>query len=181
MTILRTTLAVSVGIAGLLMVSQPQAAQQTNYKVVDRIKVPDGAFDYATYDPRTGNIYMARQDVTTVIDPKSGKLSELKTAVRGHIALPIPGTSYVLLSQRQGTIRIVDVDKDSVVADLLADKNPDGATYDPFTKLVFVMNHDSGVSTVGDPATKKPVATIQVGGELEFPVSDGAGHVFVND
>jgi DNA-binding beta-propeller fold protein YncE len=43
------------------------------------------------------------------------------------------------------------------------------------------MNHDSGDSTVVDPATRKPVANIQVGGELEFPVSDGAGKVFVND
>jgi hypothetical protein len=181
MIVLRTTCAASLSIAGLLMMSQPQAAEQINYKVIDRIKVPDGAFDYANYDPRTGNIYMARQDVTTVIDPKTGKVSELKSAVRGHMALPIPGTSFILLPQRQGTIRMVDVDKDAVVADLLADKNPDGATYDTFSKLVFVMNHDSGVSTVVDPVAKKPVATIQVGGELEFPVSDGAGHVFVND
>jgi len=180
MTVLRTGLVVSLGIAGFLMTSQPHAAEQVNYKIVDRIKVPDGPFDYVNYDPRTGNIYMARQDSTTVIDPKSGKVSELKSAVRGHMALPLPGTSFVLLPQRQGTIRIVDTDKDAVVADFIAGKNPDGAAYDPFSKLVFVMNHDGGDSTVVDPATKKPVATIQVGGELEFPVADGAGHVFVN-
>jgi len=180
MAVLRTGLAVTLGIAGLLVASQPQAAEQMNYKVIDRIKVPDGAFDYANYDPRTGNIYMARQDATTVIDPKTGKVSELKSAVRGHMALPLPGTSFILLPQRQGTIRIVDTANDSVVADFLAGKNPDGATYDPASKLVFVMNHDGGDSTVVDPATKKSVATIPVGGELEFPVPDGAGHVFVN-
>jgi hypothetical protein len=61
--------------------------------------VPDGPFDYANYDPRTGNIYMARADSTTVIDPKTGKVSELKNAVRGHMALPLPGTSLFLLPQ----------------------------------------------------------------------------------
>ena len=75
----------------------------------------------------------------------------------------------------------MDTAKDMAVADFVAGKNPDGAVYDPFSKLVFVINHDSGDSTVVDPATKKPVATIQVGGELEFPVSDGAGKVFVNN
>jgi YVTN family beta-propeller protein len=173
-------IALAVSLMAIAFASQPRAAEQVNYKILDRIKVPDGAFDYANYDPRTGNIYMARQDVTTVIDPKTGKVSELKNAVRGHMALPLPGTNLILLPQRQGTIRIVDTSNDSTVADLLAGKNPDGAAYDTFSKLVFVMNHDGGDSTVVDPTTRKPVATIPVGGELEFPVSDGAGKVFVN-
>jgi YVTN family beta-propeller protein len=178
MNALRLSLALSV--AAFAFVSQPKAAEQTNYKIIDRIKVPDGAFDYATYEPSSGRIYMPRADNTTVIDPKTGKVSEFKSASRGHIALPLPGSTLIVLTQRQGTIRIVDTATDKVVADFVAGKNPDGATYDPFSKLVFVMNHDGGDSTVVDPATKKPVATINVGGELEFPVSDGAGKVFVN-
>ena len=158
-----------------------RAADTPSYRIVDRIKVPDGSFDYANYDPATGRIYMARTDSTTVIDAKTGKVSQLKSAVRGHMALPIPGTSLILLPQRQGVIRIVDAANDTVVAEILAGTNPDGAVYDPASKLVFVMNHDSGDSTVVDPATKKSVATIEVGGELEFPVADGAGKVFVND
>jgi len=156
------------------------AAPATNYKIVDRIKVPDGGFDYATFDAATGNVLMARTDFTTVIDTKTGKVSDLKSPNHGHIALPVPGTPLLILTQRAGTVRIVDKTKDSVVADLLVGKNPDGATYDPLTKMVFVMNHDDGNSTVVDLAAKKSVATIHIGGELEFPVSDGAGKVFVN-
>ena len=179
MNTLRVSLLLS---AALFAFAAPtRAADTPSYKIVERIKVPDGGFDYANYDPATGRIYMARTDFTTVIDPKTSKVSQLKSAVRGHMALPIPGTSLILLPQRQGTIRIVDGATDMVVADILAGMNPDGAVYDPFSKLVFVMNHDSGDSTVVDPATKKSVATIKVGGELEFPVSDGAGKVFVND
>jgi hypothetical protein len=42
------------------------------------------------------------------------------------------------------------------------------------------MNHDSGESTVVDPVSGKKVASIPIGGTLEFPASDGAGKVFVN-
>jgi YVTN family beta-propeller protein len=87
--------------------------------------------------------------------------------------LPIPRDA-------PGIIRIVDLKSDSVIADLPAGVNPDGAAYDPFSKLVFVMNHVSGDSTVVDPVKHAVVATIPVGGTLEFPASDGAGKVFVN-
>jgi YVTN family beta-propeller protein len=168
------TLMLSVGMAATAMAAAP------NYKIVDRIKVQDGGFDYATFDAATNQVLMARPTLTTTIDVKTGKVGAIKSAARGHIALPIPGTPLLLVTQRAGNILLVDAAADKVVATLKGDKNPDGATYDPATKLVFAMNHDSGDSTVVDPATKKVVGTIQIGGDLEFPVSDGAGKVFVN-
>ena len=156
------------------------AATAPNYKIVDRIKVPDGGFDYATVDTTTDRLYLPRTDFTTVVDLKTQQVSQLRTAARGHIFLPIPGTTLAVLTQRTGTVRIHDLAKDTVVADIPVGKNPDGAVYDPVSKLVFAMNHDSGNSSVIDVATRKPVANIQIGGELEFPVSDGAGKVFVN-
>jgi DNA-binding beta-propeller fold protein YncE len=164
----------------LACVSVAHAATAPNYKIVDRIKVPDGGFDYATFDAATSRVYMPRTDITTVIDVKTKDVAQLKNAARGHIFLPVPGTSLAVLTQRTGTVRIYDIAKDAVVADIPVGKNPDGAVYDPFSKLVFAMNHDSGNSTVIDIATRKPVGNIVVGGELEFPVSDGAGKVFVN-
>jgi YVTN family beta-propeller protein len=155
-------------------------AAAANYKIVDRIKVPDGGFDYATFDAPNQRVLMARPDSTTVIDVKTGKVSELKSASKGHIAMPIPGSPLVIVTQRGGNVLIVDGAADKVVATLKAGKNPDGATYDPSSKLVFAMNHDSGDATVIDPVAKKVVGTIAVGGELEFAVPDGAGKVYVN-
>src|SRR5262245_31208925 len=151
-----------------------------NYHVVDKIKVGDGGFDYAVFDTAKNRVLMARTNYTTAIDAKTGKVSELKTASAGHMAMPIPGTSMLLLPRGRGTIAIVDEKTDQLLADLKGGMNPDGAAYDPFSKMVFVMNHGSGESTVVDPVAKKVVATIDVGGELEFPASDGAGKVFVN-
>jgi YVTN family beta-propeller protein len=156
------------------------AAAAPSYKIVDRIRVQDGGFDYATYDAANGRILMARPTLTTVIDTKTGKVSELASAKGGHIAMPIPGSSLLAVTQRAGNVLLVDGKTDMVVATLKAGKNPDGATYDPSSKMVYAMNHDGGDATVIDPVAKKVVATIPIGGDLEFAVADGAGKIYVN-
>jgi len=65
---------------------------------------------------------MARTDFTTVIDIKTGKVSQLNSAAAGHMAMPLPGTTLLLLPQRKGTIRIVDAATDKVVTELPAGK-----------------------------------------------------------
>src|SRR4030095_5113885 len=75
MKILRAMLALSV--AAMAFTSLAYAASAAHYKVIDRIKVPDGGFDYATYDAATNRIYMARTDFTTVIDVKSNAVHQL--------------------------------------------------------------------------------------------------------
>src|SRR3977135_179469 len=80
-----------LGFVVSVALTAPAFAAEPAYKIVDRIKVPDGGFDYATYDAAKGRILMARTDFTTVIDTKTGKLSQLSSAARGHMALPIPG------------------------------------------------------------------------------------------
>ena len=170
-------------LAGMMLsvIFSPAAVgAESNYKIIDRVKVPDGGFDYATFDSATGRVLMARTDFTTVIDAKTKKVSQLDSAAPGHMAVPVPGTSLIVLPQRPGMVRIVDMKSDKMLADIPAGQNPDGAVYDSFSKLVFVMNHDSGESTVIDPVARKAVATIPIGGTLEFPASDGAGKIFVN-
>jgi DNA-binding beta-propeller fold protein YncE len=152
-----------------------------DYKIVDRIKVPDGGFDYATFDAATGHVYMPRGSYTTVIDVKTGKASQLTSGLSDHMALVIPGTTLVVLTQRAGGIRIADTATDKVLAEFLGEKNPNSAAYDPVTKLAFVLNKDSGTATIIDPVQRKIVDTILVSpNTLEFPVSDGAGRIFDN-
>jgi DNA-binding beta-propeller fold protein YncE len=181
----------SLKLFGLILAVALTAPSLANaeYKILERVKVGDGGFDYATFDPATNRVYMTRTAYTTVIDVKTNKASQMANAAPGHMALPIPGTSLVLLPQRkgsinngdQGTIRIVDTATEAVVADLPGGTNPDGAVYDPFSKLAFVMNQLSGEATVVDAVGKKIVATIKVPGKLEFPATDGAGKVYVVD
>lgn len=151
-----------------------------DYKVVDRIKVADGGFDYATYDPATARIYMPRGKFTTVIDTKTGAASEL-AAGGDHIALPVPGSPILLITQRAGAILLVDTAKGEIAATLQGEKNPNSAAYDPVTKTVVVLNKGSGTATLIDPIARQAVATIPINpNTLEFPADDGKGLVFDN-
>jgi DNA-binding beta-propeller fold protein YncE len=178
----RTTLA-----ALALMAATAVPAVAADYKVTDRIKLPDGGWDYIVSDPGHGRIIRTRTDGADRIDTKTGKVSTLKNNGNGHMIVPVPGTNLGVIPLRMPakTIRIMDVAADKVVADVPGDEAPDGAAYDPFSKHVFVANHNGGVVTEVDPAAGKSVAQIDIGaeskkGKLEFPASDGAGRLFVN-
>jgi hypothetical protein len=154
------------------------------YKLVDRIKLPDGGWDYIVSDPEHGRIIRTRTDGADLIDVKTGKVSTLKNNGNGHMIVPVPGTTLGVIPLRmpEKSIRIMDTAADKVVADVPGGDAPDGAIYDPFSKHVFVANHNGGDVTEVDPVAAKSVATIAIGkqGKLEFPASDGAGRVFVN-
>ena len=166
-----------------LAVALAAPATAADYKVVSKFKMPDGGWDYATSDLSKGLIYWVRNDHTDVIDTKTNKVSSLKSLGNGHMAVVVEGTPIVVVPLRDPpkTNRIVDTSTDKVLADVSGGEAPDGATYDPFSKHVYSVNHNSSDVTVIDPQAKKVVATIPVGGgKLEFAASDGAGHVYVN-
>jgi DNA-binding beta-propeller fold protein YncE len=166
-------------ISALVLSSAAAVAADANYRVVQRIKVPDGGFDYATFDSATGRVLMTRTDFTTAIDAKTGRTSQLNSGA-GHMAVPVAGTTLLVIPQRPNNVRVIDAASDKLVADIPAPGAPDGAVYDPFSKYVYVMGHDGGIATAIDPVTKKAVAQINVGGTLEFPATDGAGRIYVN-
>ncbi|HTI86876.1 MAG TPA: hypothetical protein VL966_09755 [Alphaproteobacteria bacterium] len=172
-----------IALAAALVLSVPAFAADGPYKIVKTFHMPDGGWDYATSDLQAGRIYWVRSDHTDVIDTKTDKLSQLHSIGNGHMAVVVAGSSRVVIPMREPTKtdRIVDVAHDQVVADLPGGESPDGATYDPFSKHVFVVNHNGGDVTEIDPVAKTVVATIAIGkGKLEFAAADGAGHVFVN-
>ncbi len=174
-------LVVALGLSAVF--AAPALAADPNYKVVDRIKMSDGGWDYIVADADNGRIYRTRADGADVVDVKTGKVSQLTSTGNGHMVVVVPGTTrgVVPLRSPAKTVRIVDTATDKIVADVAGGEGPDGATYDPFSKHVFVANHNGGDVTEVDPVAGKAVATIAIGGgKLEFPAADGAGHVFVN-
>jgi hypothetical protein len=173
-TILLCVLALALGVPATSFAAAP------NYKITQHIKLPDGGFDYITFDPVTSRVYIARTDFTNFIDTKTGQLGELHSAQHGHMVVPVAGTTLGVLPVGAGKVLIVDTAKDAAVATLPGGKGPDGAAYDPFSKSVFVMNKRGGDASMVDPVAGKITATIPIGGSLEFPASDGAGKVFVN-
>lgn len=167
----------------LALAAATPASAAGKYRVVEKYKMPDGGWDYATSDLAKNLVYWVRTDHTDVIDASSGKLSILHSLGNGHMAVVVEGSPLVVVPMRTPakTNRIVDASTDSVVADVAGGDAPDGATYDPFSKNVYSVNHNGSDITVVDPVGKKVVATVAIGGgKLEFPASDGKGRVYVN-
>jgi DNA-binding beta-propeller fold protein YncE len=179
----RTLIAALALSAALATPALVTSALAEGYKIVDRFKMPDGGWDYASSDPAMGRIYWARNEgFTDIIDMKTGKLSQLKNTGNGHLAVPVAGTTLVVLPLRDPpkTIRILDTATDKVVADVPGGETPDGATYDPFSKHVFVADRNASEVTEVDPLAGKSTTFAVGGGKLEFPAADGMGHLFVN-
>lgn len=168
------------------------------FKVVQHIKMPDGDFDYGSVDSAAGRVYWPRDGEITVLDVKTGQVSKLVGGPNGHTAVPVPGTGLIVESHGvpNGTnsgIAIIDIKANKIVADIPAGNPPpapgakgppsgfpDGSTYDPASKLVYVMTHFDSVAYAVDPKAGKLVAKIATKTEdQEFPAADGKGHLFV--
>jgi hypothetical protein len=105
--------AVYSALASCALLSATVHAADINYKILDRIKMPDGGFDYATFDSATSRVYMTRTKATDVIDVRTGKVSELSSTGNAHLAVPVPGTTLIVLALGQESLaRIVDTATD---------------------------------------------------------------------
>ena len=83
-------------------------ASAADYKIVDRIKLPDGGWDYITSDPEHGRIYRTRTDGTDVmmgdlvllqeeVNPVMSALLDNGievTAMHRHLNYPAAGTQF---------------------------------------------------------------------------------------
>ena len=168
--------------SGLVGAAHAQAAAAPAYAVVDRIKGPDGGWDYASFDPARRRLYVARSSGAMAVDVDTGKVTPgLSKTQRGHSALPVPGTSLVLSTDGGANTAILfDGETGAVAATIPVGTKPDAAAFDSATSTLWVMNADSGDASVIDLSTKTVVATVPIGGALEFAVADGAGRLYVN-
>lgn len=158
------------------------AASAPAYKVVDRIKGPDGGWDFVHIDPATNRLMVTRGTSVMTLDLASGVTrTGLAPGKRLHDVLPVNGGREALVTHG-GTDEAVFVDTETwrPVATVATGKNPDAAGVDPATGLVLVMNHSGGDITLVDPKVHKAVGAIAVGGDLEMAAFDGKGRAFVN-
>ena len=169
----------ALGLSAAAPASTPAPVNELT--VTGEIHGQDGRFDYATVDPASHRLYVARGDGVMVIDLGTGEVTPMLipgSTVHGVVVLPggrllstNGGTNTATLSDRRGR---------PIAPEIPTGKKPDAAAFDPKTGLVFVMDGSDGDVTLIDPKTGSPVGRIGIGGALEFAVADGVGHVFVN-
>ena len=198
----RLSLAAFAAVAVGTLLAVPSFAAGPGFKIVKHIKMPDGDFDYGTIDSAKGRVFWARDGQITMFNVKTGQITELVGGPNGHAAVPVPGTDLIVESHgvpsvvgpaaATSGIAVIDIKANKIVADIPAGRPaagapkgpptgfPDGATYDPASKLVYVMTHFDAIAYAVNPRTRKLVAQVAVGTkDQESPAADGKGHLFI--
>lgn len=163
-------------------VAGPQTAAP-GYHVVKKIELGgDGGWDYLTFDPEAGRLYIARANRVMVVDAAEGKLvGEIPNTPGCHGVALAPKHGHGFVSNGgDATVTVFDLKTLRETARVKVGRRPDAILYDPATDRVFTFNAGSSDATAIDAATDQAVGTVGLGGKPEFAVADGKGRVYVN-
>ncbi|MHB8529523.1 MAG: YncE family protein, partial [Caulobacteraceae bacterium] len=169
-------------LAALTLAPAAFAEGASGLKVVARIPGPDGGWDYASFDPVGRRVLIAHGDAVMTIGADSGKVdAHFAAGDHLHAVVPVPGSGVIVTTNSgDNSARIIDAADGKLIASVPTAKDADGATYDPSTGLVIVVDGDAGEITLIDPKARKSVGSITLGDSLEFPAVDGKGRLYVN-
>jgi YVTN family beta-propeller protein len=175
---------ISLLLLALALPLTAHAADAPKYHILRHMAVGgDGGWDYLTFDPAGHRLFIARSTRVMVVDVASGQLSaEIVNTpgVHGVALVPDAGQGYAS-NGRESTVTVFDLKDLHEIARIKVGDTPDAIVYDPFSKRVFTFNAKSKDTTAIDVATGKVAGTIPLGGKPEFSVSDGKGHMYVNN
>jgi len=173
-----------VAFVGLALSCAAIAQTAPDYRVVKKVELgaPD-RWDYVVFDAGSNRVFVAHGDELTVVDANSGDIA-------GHVK-SFPGITHgvaiVTASNRgytdegeAGNAASFNLKTLAVEKRIRAAEGADAITFDPVSNHVFIINGDAGSITVIDPKTDAAVATIAVGGKLEYGVPGENGKLFVN-
>jgi YVTN family beta-propeller protein len=174
------------GMAMLAMgMTYPCSAQTApEYRTVKTVALgaPD-RWDYVVFDGGSGRVFIAHGDELTVVDGDSG-------AIAGHVK-GFPGITHGIALVKDSNRGYTDEGEAGKAASfnlktlavekhIQAAEGADAIAFDPVSNHVFIINGDAGTITVIDPKADAAVATITVGGKLEYGVPGEKGKLFVN-
>jgi len=151
------------------------------YKQVGKFQIGgEGGWDYIAYDAGSNRLFVAHNMEIVVIDAATGSKTGSVPANGAH------GTAIVAeknlgfsTNGRAGTVTAFDLKTLQPKQEIKAGDNPDAIIYDRYSKKVVVMNGRSKELMAIDPDSLKVVATVPLGGKLEFAAADSS-HVYVN-
>jgi YVTN family beta-propeller protein len=180
-------LAMSVAAALFMPIARETAASQAeapNYHIAKVVPLGDpDRWDYVVYDPDSLRVFVAHGDRITVVNGDSG-------AVIGTVVGMPGGTHGIAISHatgkgytddgNAGVVVEFDLQTLKAVKQIKAENDADGIVFDPSSGHIFVIDGDSGKLTVIDPRTDAVVATIDVGGGLEFGDTGNNGKFYVD-
>jgi len=152
------------------------------YRVAGSIAVPDGGWDYASVDPATSRLFIARSDSVTMISlDDDRKVTSFGTIARGHAVVPLPDGRLAVTSGKDDSLRLFAQKGGEQTGTVTVGSGPDAAIADRITGNVLVMNGHGGTVSVVDPRAQKVVRSIALQAGLEFAALDRHDTLFVNN
>jgi DNA-binding beta-propeller fold protein YncE len=153
------------------------------YKLLKTVSVPgDGGWDYLIVDDAGRRVYLSHSNQVDVLDADSGEVKGTIADTKGVHGIAIAsdlGRGFTS-NGRSDTVTIFDLKTLKNLGEVKTGRGPDAIIFDPATKRVFAFNGRGKSATVINAAEGTVDGTIDLDGQPEFGVSDGAGHVFVN-
>ncbi|HTV50075.1 MAG TPA: YncE family protein [Steroidobacteraceae bacterium] len=155
------------------------AAYHVTRKVA--LGAPD-RWDYVVFDPDSRRVYVAHGDRVTVVDGDSGaRVGEVTGFAGGTHGIAIAtaaGRGYTDDGRagRAGSFDLRSLHVEHLIA---TEPGSDAIAFDPSSGHVFVINGEPSTVSVIDPRSDRVVATIHVGGDLEYAGAAG-GKLYVN-
>jgi DNA-binding beta-propeller fold protein YncE len=141
-----------------------------------------GGWDYATFDPVGGRLYIGHNDKITVIDPVARKqVGEVGPMNRAHGAAIVAalGRGFAT-SGGDGILKEFDLADLKIVKEIPVGDDADSITYDPATGAVLLTLGDGKKVIIVDAKSATVTHQVDLPGEPEFLAADGHGKVFVN-
>jgi len=141
-------------------------------------------FDYQSFDPNTGRLYIAHlADSTMVVFDanKEAQLGEVKNLSRVHGILAVPELHRVYASATgRNELAVIDDSSLQIIARAPAGDYPDGIAYAPKVNKIYVSDLHGKTDTVIDGKTNQHVTTIVLGGGAGNTQYDSVSeHIFV--
>jgi DNA-binding beta-propeller fold protein YncE len=146
-----------------------RAAGSLPLRTVARVSLsgPAVRFDYTSFDASTNRLWIAHMDASQLLayDVLHRRIAKTIAVpgVHGVIAVPMLGRVYASATNAHQVFTI-DARSGTILARAPAGDYPDGLTYDPVERHVFVSDESGGVETVLSAAGRR-LATIRLGGE----------------
>jgi len=141
-------------------------------------------FDYQSFDPNTGRLYIAHLGDSTMVvfdTNKEAQVAEVKNLSRVHGILAVPELHLVYASAT-GTneLAIMDDSTLQIIARAPAGDYPDGIAYVPKVNKIYISDLHGKTDTVIDAKTNQRITTIPLGGGAGNTQYDSLSeHIFV--
>ena len=176
------SLAVSAALC-VLAASAPSLRAQGPWHVEHEWKLGgDGGWDYLSVDPQSKLLYISRGNHVMVVDTTQGKQVADITGLHGThcVVFSSDGEHGYITDGGGNAVAKFNRKTNTIEKTIPVGTNPDGAVFDPATKTVWAFNGRSHNVSVIDTNSDTVVATIDLPGKPEFPVSDGKGNIYDN-